>query len=153
MSRARSAEVTMTQVAVSVSRQQSSRCSGLQIQRAVTTSCTVTRSLKSALGVCEAGLLGAALAWGIALRPASTAMARVERPEPREYSVSPTPTMQYLSRRWLIASPCHDRSRPASARRGGSGGSLAAAVRDGRRHAQSDVHTAGDPALARQDPR
>src|SRR4029077_5393381 len=33
----------------------------------------------------------------IALRTASTAMARVERPEPREYSASPTPTMQYLS--------------------------------------------------------
>ena len=47
---------------------------------------------------------------------ASTAMARVERPEPREYSVSPTPTMQYLSRRWLIASPCRNRSRSAARR-------------------------------------
>src|SRR6266850_3893747 len=89
----------------------------------------------------------------IALRTASTAMARVERPEPREYSVSPTPTMQYLSRRWLIASPCHDRSRRTRGRRYGSGGSRAAAARDGRRYAQSDVHTAGDPALARQDAR
>src|SRR5262249_52294789 len=34
----------------------------------------------------------------IALRIASTAMARVVRPDAREYSVSPTPTMQYLSR-------------------------------------------------------
>src|SRR5262249_12708494 len=34
----------------------------------------------------------------IALRMASTAMARVVRPAAREYSVSPTPTMQYLSR-------------------------------------------------------
>src|SRR5215471_9405299 len=34
----------------------------------------------------------------IALRMASTAMARVVRPDAREYSVSPTPTMQYLSR-------------------------------------------------------
>src|SRR6266850_7144654 len=33
----------------------------------------------------------------MALRMASTAIARVVRPEPREYSVSPTPTMQYLS--------------------------------------------------------
>src|SRR2546425_4849445 len=32
----------------------------------------------------------------MALRTASTAMARVERPEPLEYSVSPMPTMQYL---------------------------------------------------------
>src|SRR2546425_11802305 len=34
----------------------------------------------------------------IALRTASTAIARVVRPERLEYSVSPTPTMQYLSR-------------------------------------------------------
>src|SRR5947207_13031221 len=39
----------------------------------------------------------------MALRTASTAMARVERPEPREYSVSPTPTMQYLSLSVLMA--------------------------------------------------
>src|SRR5712664_1339385 len=39
----------------------------------------------------------------MALRTASTAMARVERPEPREYSVSPTPTMQYLSLSVFIA--------------------------------------------------
>src|SRR5262245_9821767 len=40
-----------------------------------------------------------------ALRTASTAMARVVRPELCEYSVSPTPTMQYLSRREFIRSP------------------------------------------------
>src|SRR5438132_5526318 len=40
----------------------------------------------------------------IALRTASTASARVERLEPREYSVSPMPTMQYLSFRWLMSS-------------------------------------------------
>src|SRR5262249_21442786 len=39
----------------------------------------------------------------IALRTASTAMARVVRPECREYSVSPMPTMQYLSRSERIA--------------------------------------------------
>src|SRR2546429_575183 len=39
----------------------------------------------------------------MALPTASTAMARVERPEPREYSVSPTPTMQYLSLSVFIA--------------------------------------------------
>src|SRR2546422_2826149 len=39
----------------------------------------------------------------MALRTASTAIARVERPEPREYSVSPTPTMQYLSFSVFIA--------------------------------------------------
>src|SRR5438105_13364331 len=37
-----------------------------------------------------------------ALRTASTAMARVVRPDLWEYSVSPTPTMQYLSRRLFI---------------------------------------------------
>ena len=45
------------QVALSVSTQQSSRCSGLQIQREPTTSWTVTRSFRSALGFCEACLL------------------------------------------------------------------------------------------------
>src|SRR5881296_3878182 len=39
----------------------------------------------------------------MALRTASTAIARVERLEPREYSVSPTPTMQYLSFKWLMS--------------------------------------------------
>src|SRR5215813_2333980 len=39
----------------------------------------------------------------MALRMASTAIARVVRPEPREYSVSPTPTMQYLSLSVFIA--------------------------------------------------
>src|SRR5881396_1840365 len=39
----------------------------------------------------------------IALRMASTAIARVVRPECREYSVSATPTMQYLSRSELVA--------------------------------------------------
>src|SRR6266581_2178781 len=42
----------------------------------------------------------------IARRIASTAIARVVRPEAREYSVSPTPTTQYLSRRVFIAPPC-----------------------------------------------
>src|SRR2546422_6329046 len=42
----------------------------------------------------------------IARRIASTAIARVVRPEAREYSVSPTPTTQYVSRRVFIASPC-----------------------------------------------
>src|SRR5262250_2679214 len=37
-----------------------------------------------------------------ALRMASTAMARVVRPDLWEYSVSPTPAMQYLSRRLFI---------------------------------------------------
>src|SRR5712691_4410217 len=41
----------------------------------------------------------------IARRIASTAIARVVRPEAREYSVSPTPTTQYLSRRVFIAPP------------------------------------------------
>src|SRR5437867_2061091 len=45
----------------------------------------------------------------IALRMASTAMARVVRRELREYSVSPTPTMQYLSRRVFIESPLSPR--------------------------------------------
>ncbi len=44
-SRARSAEVTMTQVALSVSTQQSSRCSGLQMKRLLSTSSTVKRFL------------------------------------------------------------------------------------------------------------
>jgi hypothetical protein len=44
MSLARSVRVTMRQVALSVSTQQSSRCSGLQIMRLDTTSSTVTRS-------------------------------------------------------------------------------------------------------------
>src|SRR5678815_546875 len=87
----------------------------------------------------------------MALRMASTAMARVERPDPREYSVSPTPTMQYLSRRWLIASPCRNRSRSAASPR--SGRSLAAAARHGGHHTQSDVHAAGNPALAGEEPR
>src|SRR5437867_9998973 len=39
----------------------------------------------------------------MAFRTASTAIERVVRPEPREYSVSPTPTMQYLSRSVFIA--------------------------------------------------
>src|SRR3989442_696664 len=60
-SRARSAEVTIRQVALSVSRQQSSRCRGLTIQREPTTSCTVTRSFWTALGFCEACLLWATL--------------------------------------------------------------------------------------------
>ena len=53
----------MMQVALSVSRQQSSRCSGLQIQRELTTSWTVTRSFRSAFGFCEACLLWATLTW------------------------------------------------------------------------------------------
>src|SRR5215813_6084379 len=81
----------------------------------------------------------------MALRTASTAMARVERPEPREYSVSPTPTMQYLSRRWLMVSPSN---APAAA-----GRSLATAARDSGHHTQSDVDAARDPALAGQETR
>ncbi len=49
----------MMQVALSVSTQQSSRWRGLQIQREPTTSATVTRSFKSALGFWEACLLWA----------------------------------------------------------------------------------------------
>src|SRR5215475_8949939 len=45
--------------------------------------------------------LGLRPASRIALRTASTAIARVERLDPREYSVSPTPTMQYLSFRLM----------------------------------------------------
>src|SRR5438552_9635647 len=60
----------------------------------------------------------------IARRIASTAIARVVRPEAREYSVSPTPTTQYWSRRVFIAPPCRARAPsrailagPRSARR------------------------------------
>src|ERR1051325_8987807 len=57
----------------------------------------------------------------MALRTASTAIARVERLEPREYSVSPTPTMQYLSFRLMgsFSSPARLRSIPR-ARIGGA---------------------------------
>ena len=41
----------------------------------------------------------------MALTMASTAMARVVRPELREYSVSPTPTMQYRSLSDFIGPP------------------------------------------------
>ena len=51
----------MRQVALSVSRQQSSRCSGLTIQRELNTSSTVTRSLRNALGFWDACLLWATL--------------------------------------------------------------------------------------------
>src|SRR5215831_3848021 len=66
----------------------------------------------------------------MALRTASTAIARVERLEPREYSVSPTPTMQYLSFRWLITwlSPSrraeYTREPPVATRRGVSKGGV-----------------------------
>src|SRR5262249_62210640 len=60
-SRARSAEVTMMHVALSVSRQQSRRCNGLTIQREPTMSCTVTRSFWMALGLLDACLLCATL--------------------------------------------------------------------------------------------
>ena len=40
----------------------------------------------------------------MALFMASTAMGRVLRPDPLLYSVSPTPTMQYLSLRLLVNS-------------------------------------------------
>ena len=53
----------MRQVALSVSRQQSSRCRGLTIHREASTSATVTRSLSSALGFCEACLLWATFTW------------------------------------------------------------------------------------------
>src|SRR5712691_2763443 len=46
-----------------------------------------------------------------ALRTASTAMARVVRPDLCEYSVSPIPTMQYLSRREFTRSPFVSRRR------------------------------------------
>ena len=62
-SRARSAEVTIRQVALSVSRQQSSRWSGLTIQREASTSATVTRSLSNAFGFWEACRLWAARTW------------------------------------------------------------------------------------------
>jgi len=42
---ARSAEVTMIAVALSVSTQQSNRCSGLQMMRLASTSSTLTRFL------------------------------------------------------------------------------------------------------------
>src|SRR5476649_2914762 len=46
----------------------------------------------------------------MALRTAMLPSARVVLPEPRRYSVSPTPTMAYLSRRWpgvvVTTSPC-----------------------------------------------
>src|SRR3989304_174395 len=48
----------------------------------------------------------------MARRTASTAIARVVRPEPREYSVSPTPTMQYLSRSVFLGPPFRARPRP-----------------------------------------
>src|SRR3989442_6939846 len=51
----------------------------------------------------------------MALRTASTAMARVVRPEWREYSVSPKPTMQYTSRRVVISAPRRSDRRPQSA--------------------------------------
>jgi hypothetical protein len=62
-SRARSALVTIKAVALSVSRQQSSRWSGLQIQREAITSATVTRSLRNAFGFWEACLLWATRTW------------------------------------------------------------------------------------------
>src|SRR5438876_1753799 len=46
----------MRQVALSVSRQQSRRWRGFTIQREPTTSSTVTRSLRSAFGFCDACL-------------------------------------------------------------------------------------------------
>ena len=53
----------MMHVALSVSTQQSRRCSGLTIQRELSTSCTVTRSFRSAFGFCEACLLWATRTW------------------------------------------------------------------------------------------
>jgi len=63
LERARSAGVTITHVALSVSRQQSSRCSGFTIHRELSTSCTVTRSFSSALGFWDACLEWAAFTW------------------------------------------------------------------------------------------
>ncbi len=60
-SRARSIEVTMMPVALSVSRQQSSRCSGLTTQRELSTSSTVNRRFISALGLLDACLEWATL--------------------------------------------------------------------------------------------
>ncbi len=60
-SRARSALVTMIAAALSVSTQQSRRCSGLTIQRLLSTSSTVTRFLYSAFGLQDACSLCATL--------------------------------------------------------------------------------------------
>src|SRR6059036_3926145 len=71
----------------------------------------------------------------IALRMASTAIARVVRPECREYSVSPTPTMQYLSRSELVATW----GLPGPARRepGGGDATTSSGPRSGRGRAAS----------------
>jgi hypothetical protein len=53
----------MTQVALSVSRQQSRRWSGLVIQREFSTSSTVTRCFNSAFGLLLACLLCATFTW------------------------------------------------------------------------------------------
>src|SRR2546425_10528910 len=76
----------------------------------------------------------------IALRMASTAMARVVRRELREYSVSPTPTMQDLSRRVFIESPLSP--RPWSGSPSGAA-VLAVGLRKGPREELAGVRTGG----------
>src|SRR2546426_12464930 len=78
----------------------------------------------------------------MALRTASTAIARVERLEPREYSVSPTPTMQYLSFKWLMRSPP---GPPAEYTRGGS-------RRAGRGRGRATTASGGGPGQGAGDP-
>src|SRR2546427_12442740 len=77
----------------------------------------------------------------MALRTASTAIARVERLEPREYSVSPTPTMQYLSFKWLMRSPP---GPPAEYTRGGS-------RRAGRGRGRATTASGGGPGQGSGD--
>src|SRR3989442_5065518 len=74
----------------------------------------------------------------IALRIASTAMARVVRRELREYSVSPTPTMQYFLRSVFIESPLSP--RPWSGSPSGVG-VLAVGLLDDLREELSSVPT------------
>ena len=62
-SRARSAEVTTSAVALSVSRQQSRRWRGFTIQREARTSSTVTGVLTRAFGLAAAWRECAALTW------------------------------------------------------------------------------------------
>src|SRR5919106_2862794 len=79
----------------------------------------------------------------MALRTASTAMARVDRPDPREYSVSPTPTMQYLSRRWLMLAPLGDSAAQYSASVRGARGALRALAVGLRQHLGEELPGVG----------
>src|SRR5256712_5675528 len=80
----------------------------------------------------------------IARRIASTAIARVVRPEAREYSVSPTPTTQYVSRRVFIAPPCRA-SAPSRA--------ILAGPRSARRLRQDKEDDRADVQERREQPR